>query len=82
MMVHHQYSQIIASITQPLINIKWPLFNQPYIATIIHYHPASAPRFGMGSVLGVPLSVKEFCVAGSCVKDQGLVLAPWTWWVG
>eukprot|EP00438_Fugacium_kawagutii_P021059 Skav234305 [mRNA] locus=scaffold1018:257641:259808:+ [translate_table: standard] len=31
-------------------------------------------KFGMGTVLGVPLSVKEFCVAGSCVKHQGLVL--------
>ena len=32
-------------------------------------------RFGVGSVLGVPITVKDFCVAGICVEDQDLVMA-------
>eukprot|EP00435_Cladocopium_sp_Y103_P066268 s286_g28.t1 len=31
-------------------------------------------KFGVGSVFGVPITVKDFCVAGICVKDQDLVM--------
>lgn len=31
-------------------------------------------KFGVGSVFGVPITVKDFCVAGICVEDQDLVM--------
>jgi len=32
-------------------------------------------KFGMGTVFGVPMFVKEFCVAGICLEDQAVVMA-------
>ena len=34
----------------------------------------------MGSVIGVPVTVKEFCVAGICLEDQDVVMVTWQFW--